>query len=127
MSRTPRSASPPVKWCPFHGTREFADVALRCDGHVLHCAAGAGALDVMDVGGRRVTLEDGPNRQSPIPSVQRTQSTLASHSAVPRETNVTGMNANRVIQTAAQRTQGLLGRPFFSKSLHFIFENYYIM
>ena len=30
---------------------------------------------------------DGQNRQSPIASVQRTQSTLASHTAVPRGTN----------------------------------------
>ena len=36
-------------------------------------------------------------------------STLAGHSAVPRETNVKRMNANRTIQIAAQRTQGLWG------------------
>ena len=50
---------------------------------------------------------DGPNRQSPIASVQRTQSTLASHSAIPRGTNVKRTNANRAIRIAAQRTQGL--------------------
>ena len=49
----------------------------------------------------------GPNRQSPIASVQRTRSTLAGHSAVPRGTNVKRMNANRAIRIAAQRTQGL--------------------
>ena len=53
---------------------------------------------------------DGQNRQSPIASVQRTRSTLAGHSAVPRRANVTRMNANRAIQIAAQRTQGL-GNP----------------
>ena len=36
---------------------------------------------------------DGLNRQSPIASVQRTRPTLASHSAVPRGTNTTPMNA----------------------------------
>ena len=40
---------------------------------------------------------DGHNRQSPIASVQLTQSTLASHSAIPRGTNV----------AAARRRQGL--------------------
>ena len=46
---------------------------------------------------------DGPNRQSPIASVQRTWPTLA----VPRGTNTTPMNANRAIRIAAKRTQGL--------------------
>ena len=50
---------------------------------------------------------DGPNRQSPIASSQRTRSTLAGHSAVPRRTNVARMNANRAIRIAAQRTKGL--------------------
>ena len=50
---------------------------------------------------------DGPNRQLPIATVQRTRSILASHSAVPRGTNTTPMNANRAIGIAAQRTQGL--------------------
>ena len=50
---------------------------------------------------------DGQNRQSPIASVQRTQPTLAGHSAVPRGTNVKRMNANRAIRIAAQLTQGL--------------------
>ena len=50
---------------------------------------------------------DGQNRQSPIASVQRTQTTLASHSAVPCGTNVKRMNANHAIRIAAQRTQGL--------------------
>ena len=52
---------------------------------------------------------DGPNRQSPIASVQRTQSTLAGHSAGPRGTNTTPTNTNRAIRIAAQRTQGLRG------------------
>ena len=52
---------------------------------------------------------EGQNRQSPIASVQRTRSTLASHSTVPRGTNVKRMNANRAIRIAAQRTQGLSG------------------
>ena len=52
---------------------------------------------------------DGQNCQSPIASVQRTRSTLASHSAGPRGTNVKRMNANRAIRIAAQRTQGLWG------------------
>ena len=51
-----------------------------------------------------VGILDGQNRQSPIASVQRTRSTLASHSAVPRGTNVKRMNANRAIRIAAQRT-----------------------
>ena len=38
---------------------------------------------------------DGQNRQLPIASVQQTWSTLASHSAVPRGTNVKRVNANR--------------------------------
>ena len=50
---------------------------------------------------------DGPNRQSPIASVRRTQSTLEGHSAVPCGTNTTPMNANRAIRIAAQRTQAL--------------------
>ena len=45
--------------------------------------------------------------KSPIASVQRTRSTLAGHSAVPRGMNVTPMNANCAIRIAAQRTQGL--------------------
>ena len=51
----------------------------------------------------------GQNRQSPIASVRRTRSTLASHSTVPRRTNDTRMNANCAIRfgIAAQRTQGL--------------------
>ena len=52
---------------------------------------------------------DGQNRQSPIASVQRARSTLASHSAVPRGTNVKRMTANRAIRIAAQRTQGPRG------------------
>ena len=55
---------------------------------------------------------DGQNRQSPIASVQRTQSTLASHSAILRGTNVKQMNANRAIRITAQRTQGLSGLIF---------------
>ena len=50
---------------------------------------------------------DGPNRQSPIASVQRTRSTLAGHSAIPSATNVARMNTNRAIRIAAQRTQGV--------------------
>ena len=50
---------------------------------------------------------NGQNRQSPIASVQRTRSTLASHSAVPRGMSVKRMNANRAIRIAAQRMQGL--------------------
>ena len=59
----------------------------------------------------RRTLEslDGQNRQSPIASVQRTRSTLASQSAGPRGTNTTPTNANRAIRIAVQRTQGLQG------------------
>ena len=52
---------------------------------------------------------DGPNRQSPIASVQRTWSTLAGHSASPRGTNTRPSNANRAIRIAAQRTQGPQG------------------
>ena len=47
--------------------------------------------------------------KSPIAGVQRTQSTLAIHSAVPRGTNVKRVNANRAIRIATQRTQGLWG------------------
>ena len=39
--------------------------------------------------------------QSPIASVQRRRSTLAGHSAGPRGTNATPMNANRAIRIAA--------------------------
>ena len=52
-------------------------------------------------------LIDRQNRQSPIDSVQRMRSSLASYSAVPRETNVTQINAHRAIRIAAQPTQGL--------------------
>ena len=48
-----------------------------------------------------------PKSRSAIASVQRTQSTLASHSAVPCGTNVKRMNANGAMRVAAQRTQGL--------------------
>ena len=48
-------------------------------------------------------------RQSPIASVQRTLSTLASHSAIPRGTNVKWVNANRSMRIATQRKQGLWG------------------
>ena len=47
--------------------------------------------------------------KSPIASVQRTQSTLAGHSAGPRGTNTTLTNANRAIRIAVQRTHGLRG------------------
>ena len=57
----------------------------------------------------RTPTLDGQNRQSPIASVQRTQSTLASHSAVPRGTRTTPTNTNCAIRIAAQRTQGLRG------------------
>ena len=42
---------------------------------------------------------DGPNRRSPIASVQRNRSTLASQERM--------LHANRTIRIAAQRTQGL--------------------
>ena len=45
--------------------------------------------------------------RDPNASVQRTQSTLTGHSAVPRGTNTTRMNADRAIRIAAQRMQGL--------------------
>ena len=48
------------------------------------------------------SLESGLNRQSAIASVQRTQSTLAGHSAIPRGTNTTRMNVDRAIRVAAQ-------------------------
>ena len=60
-------------------------------------------------GARKVQNLDGLNRQSPIASVQRTQSTLASHSVGSRGPNTTPTNANRAIRIAAQRTQGLRG------------------
>ena len=47
------------------------------------------------------------NRQSLAASVQRTRSTLASHSAILQGTDVKRMNANRAIRIAAQRMQGL--------------------
>ena len=61
-------------------------------------------------GGAALIDLDGQNRQSPIASVQRTRSTLASHSAVPRGTKVTRTNANCAIRIAMQRTQGLRGQ-----------------
>ena len=45
--------------------------------------------------------------KSPIASVQRARSTLASHSAASRGTNVKRVNANRTVRIATQRTQGL--------------------
>ena len=53
------------------------------------------------------SILDGQKCQSPIASVQRTRSTLASHSAVPCGTNVKRTNTNRATRIAAQRTQGL--------------------
>ena len=50
---------------------------------------------------------DGPNRQSPIASVQRTGSPFTGHSAVPRGTNVARINSNRATRIAAQGTQSL--------------------
>ena len=44
--------------------------------------------------------------ESPIASVQRTRTTLASHSTIPNETNAKQMNANRAIRIAAQRPRG---------------------
>ena len=52
---------------------------------------------------------DRTDHQSPIASVQRTRSTLASHSAIPHGTKVARMNANRAIRIAAQRMQVLRG------------------
>ena len=50
----------------------------------------------------------GPERPGdPCARRSRAQSTLASHSAVPRGTNVKRMHANRAIRIAAQRTLGL--------------------
>ena len=48
-----------------------------------------------------------PNRHSPIASVQRTQSTLAGHSAVPCGQNVARISASGAMRNAAQRTEGL--------------------
>ena len=42
-----------------------------------------------------LSLLDGQNHQSPMASVQRTWSTLASHSAVPRGTNVKRVTSER--------------------------------
>ena len=50
--------------------------------------------------------KDGPNRQSPIASVQRTRSTPAGHSADPRGTNTTPTNANRAIRTGSATNAG---------------------
>ena len=52
---------------------------------------------------------DGPNRQSPIASVQRTRTPLAGHCAGTRGTKTTPTHANRAISIAAQRMQGLRG------------------
>ena len=49
---------------------------------------------------------DGQNHQSPIASVQRTLSTLASHSAVPCGTNVKQMNANHAIPNRGTTNAG---------------------
>ena len=62
---------------------------------------------MLDIAIAILTNLDGQNRQSPIASVQRTWPTLAGHSAVPRGTNVTPMNANCAIRIAAQQTQRL--------------------
>ena len=47
--------------------------------------------------------------KSPIASVQRTRSILASHSAIPCGANVKRTNANCAIRIAAQQTQCLWG------------------
>ena len=56
------------------------------------------------------SLSDSLAWQSPIASVQRTRSTLANHSAVPRGVNVKRMNTNRAIRIAAQRFLCFAGR-----------------
>ena len=48
---------------------------------------------------------DGQNRQSPIACIQRTQSTLASHAAVPCRANATWTNANRAIRFESQHNE----------------------
>ena len=73
----------------------------------LEAAPGARVSNLFGFHPKRLLSLDGQDRQSPIASVQRTRSTLASHSAVPRGTNVKQMNANRAIRIAAPRTQGL--------------------
>ena len=77
-------------------------VAFVCNGRTR---------SILHASGSRIspyTLE-GPNRQSPIASVQRTLSTLADHSASSRGTNTTPTNANHAIRIAVQRMQGLRG------------------
>ena len=54
---------------------------------------------------RNLRWAKSPIKKTPIATVQRTRSTLASHSAVPCGTHVKRMNANRAIQIVAQRTQ----------------------
>ena len=61
-------------------------------------------LQSVVLGGFCLLPLDGPNRQSPIASVQRTRSTLAGHSAGPCGTNTAPTKANRAIPIATQRT-----------------------
>ena len=79
---------PPI---PLHLlNKSLTDMSLKDSGGNLHLSG--------SVAGKRVPNQkqlclsehslDGQNRQSPIASVQRTRSTLASHSAVPRGRNV---------------------------------------
>ena len=70
------------------------------------CQTSCKKFDPQPVPKQSVAPLDGPNRQLPIASGQRMRPTLAGHSAVPRGTNTTPMNANRAIRIAAQRTQG---------------------
>ena len=87
----------PVFWCPLNPPSQKSEVM-----NLL-----SSCICITSTSNRIACTLDGPNRQSPIASVQRTRSTLGSHSAVPRGTNVKGMNANRAIRIAAPRTQCL--------------------
>ena len=87
------------------GFRGFWNFFFCCWG-VLGLRGSGGPVGVSKISKKVI---DGQNRQSPIASVQRMRSTLASHSAAPCGMNVKQMNANRAIRIAAQRTQGLWG------------------
>ena len=75
--------------CIVCGCEGMAISVLNLSSDACNCMTKPGAVAL-----------DGPNRQSPIASVQRTPSTLASHSAFLCGTNVARMDANRAIGTA---------------------------
>ena len=99
LSEPWHAQSSELNWSSFLGTGDF--IHANAKRHILWTQGTWTQAPALSL--------DGPNRQSPIASVQRTRSTLAVHSADPHGTNTIPTNGNRAIRIAVQRTQGLRG------------------